>query len=65
MRSADASKLFPNETRGNHLVARFDGIGQPVLLLGHFDTVWPVGTLASDAASAARPGGFTVLEYST
>ena len=40
-------EAFSNETRGNHLVARFDGIGQPVLLLGHFDTVWPVGTLAT------------------
>ena len=31
--------------RGNHLLARIPGDGAPVLLLGHFDTVWPVGTL--------------------
>jgi glutamate carboxypeptidase len=31
--------------RGNHLRARFAGDGRPVLILGHFDTVWPIGTL--------------------
>jgi glutamate carboxypeptidase len=31
--------------RGDHLRARFAGTGSPVLLLGHFDTVWPAGTL--------------------
>lgn len=31
--------------RGNHLRARLSGEGRPVLLLGHFDTVWPLGTL--------------------
>lgn len=32
---------------GNHLKAQFSGDGgNPVLLLGHFDTVWPLGTLA-------------------
>ena len=31
--------------RGDHLIARFAGAGEPVLILGHFDTVWPVGTL--------------------
>lgn len=31
---------------GNHLKAEFSGNGaKPVLLLGHFDTVWPLGTL--------------------
>ncbi len=28
-----------------HLVAEFGEGGRPILLLGHFDTVWPVGTL--------------------
>jgi glutamate carboxypeptidase len=28
-----------------HLVARWPGVGQPILLLGHFDTVYPRGTL--------------------
>jgi glutamate carboxypeptidase len=31
---------------GDHLVAEFDGEGAPLLVLGHADTVWPVGTLA-------------------
>lgn len=31
--------------RGDHVRARFPGDGPPVLLLGHFDTVWPIGTL--------------------
>jgi glutamate carboxypeptidase len=33
--------------RGDHVRAQVDGSGsgKPVLLLGHFDTVWPVGTL--------------------
>ncbi len=37
----------PCATAGNHLVAEFDGAGPPVLLLGHFDTVWPVGQIAT------------------
>ena len=39
--------FYPQETAGNHLKAEFaGGNGKPVLLLGHFDTVWPMGTLA-------------------
>lgn len=34
------------EKRGDHLRAEFGGTGPRVLLLGHFDTVWPVGQLA-------------------
>ena len=41
---ADVAALAQRE-RGDHLVARIPGNGQPVMLLGHFDTVWPVGTL--------------------
>jgi glutamate carboxypeptidase len=37
---------LPQRERGDHVLARFDGVGEPVLLLGHFDTVWPLGTLA-------------------
>ena len=39
---------FSQQTEaGNHLKAEFSGnSGKPVLLLGHFDTVWPLGTLA-------------------
>jgi glutamate carboxypeptidase len=36
----------PRPTCGNHLVADFGGGRRRILLLGHFDTVWPVGTLA-------------------
>ncbi|HEY1526258.1 MAG TPA: M20 family metallopeptidase [Candidatus Angelobacter sp.] len=44
--------FFPQNEAGNHLKAEFPGgasgraSGKPVLLLGHFDTVWPMGTLA-------------------
>jgi glutamate carboxypeptidase len=39
--------FYPQEAAGNHLKADFaGGVGKPVLLLGHFDTVWPMGTLA-------------------
>jgi glutamate carboxypeptidase len=44
--------FYPQEAAGNHLKAEFPGdgsgraSGKPVLLLGHFDTVWPMGTLA-------------------
>jgi glutamate carboxypeptidase len=38
--------FFPQETCGAHLKVDFPGDGgKPVLLLGHFDTVWPLGTL--------------------
>jgi len=30
----------------DHVVAEWPGQGRPILLLGHFDTVWPVGQLA-------------------
>ena len=42
---ADVQRL-PQASSGDHLVARINGAGQPVMLLGHFDTVWPIGTLA-------------------
>jgi glutamate carboxypeptidase len=32
---------------GNHLSAELDGAGGRLLLIGHTDTVWPVGTLES------------------
>lgn len=41
---ADVDVLSQAE-RGNHLRARVPGEGRPVLILGHFDTVWPAGTL--------------------
>ena len=47
---------------GNHLRADFAGrAGKPLLLLGHFDTVWSMGTLATmpfrvDGGRAHGPG---------
>src|SRR5262249_32257035 len=36
----------PQESAGDNLKGEFPGDSRkPVLLLGHFDTVWPVGTL--------------------
>ena len=35
----------PCATRGDHIRARFAGDGPQITLLGHFDTVWPVGKL--------------------
>jgi glutamate carboxypeptidase len=46
---------------GDHLCAELPGDGEPLLLLGHTDTVWPAGTLASmpfrvDDGRAYGPG---------
>jgi glutamate carboxypeptidase len=40
-------EVFGNERGGDHLLARFPGPAglRPALILGHFDTVWPRGTL--------------------
>ena len=46
--------VLQQSQRGNHLRARFGGEGRPVLLLGHFDTVWPVGTLERMPLRARR-----------
>lgn len=39
-------RAVPGETAGNHLVARVGKGRRQVLVLGHFDTVWPIGQLA-------------------
>lgn len=43
-------EVIPNAHGGDHLIARFPFPGpeasRPALVLGHFDTVWPHGTLA-------------------
>src|SRR5204863_867127 len=49
---ADVESIAQRE-RGDHVYARLPAVGaearpdgaKPILLLGHFDTVWPVGTL--------------------
>ncbi|MGE0406088.1 MAG: M20 family metallopeptidase [Candidatus Korobacteraceae bacterium] len=39
-------RFHPAKRFGDHLQADFlSGSGKPILLLGHFDTVWPLGTL--------------------
>src|SRR5206468_5908675 len=42
-------KMHHETQYGDHLQAEFPGktSGKPILLLGHFDTVWPMGTLDS------------------
>ena len=49
--------------RGDHILARLEGAGDPVLILGHFDTVWPTGTLQRmplrrDGDRLSGPGTF-------
>jgi glutamate carboxypeptidase len=41
------SRLHRQQQAGDHLQVDFPGSGKPVLLLGHIDTVWEVGTLAA------------------
>ena len=59
-----AVETIPQKDRGDHVRARFEGRGaQPVLLLGHFDTVWPVSTLKTmplrrEQARLYGPGTF-------
>ena len=43
-------EILPNATRGNHVRARFahgNTTEKPALVLCHYDTVWPVGSLAT------------------
>ena len=47
-----STEVIPNQLRGNHLRARFQAErhvdqpeAEPVLILCHYDTVWPVGSL--------------------
>jgi glutamate carboxypeptidase len=39
-------RRLPRHESGDHLMAEWGGGGPRVLLLGHLDTVWPVGQLA-------------------
>jgi glutamate carboxypeptidase len=41
-----AVDVVPSASAGNHIIGRFAGTSPPILLLGHIDTVWPVGTIA-------------------
>jgi len=47
-----AVTMVPNHERGNHVIARYaapqaPADAKPALILCHFDTVWPVGSLAT------------------
>ncbi len=65
------TELVPNEGRGNHIRARFEQAAHventgaaPALILCHYDTVWPVGSLdthpyrVDDQGWAYGPGIF-------
>ena len=60
-RMADELDALGGDVRildGDHVVAELDGAGEPVLLLGHTDTVWEEGTLATMPLRSRRtPGG--------
>lgn len=66
-RRAAAVRLLPQSERGNHLrVEMWTGAGRPagrILVLGHLDTVYPLGTLAKmpfrvSGGRAWGPGSF-------
>ena len=42
-----AVEIIPNVQGGDHVLGRFGGTTElrPALVLGHFDTVWPRGTI--------------------
>ncbi|KAF4411139.1 2-dehydropantoate 2-reductase [Streptomyces lycii] len=65
----DSEELLPREDAGDVLVRRYgpaggaDPAARPVLLLAHYDTVWPTGTLAEwpfrqDGDRVTGPGVF-------
>jgi glutamate carboxypeptidase len=59
-------EIVPVEERGNHLRITWgdEAADKPILILGHFDTVWPAGTLETmpfrieDGGVARGPGVF-------
>lgn len=63
-RSAGAEVTLHVTPAGTHLVAEVPGRGEPLLFVGHSDTVWPVGSLkgevpwAVDDDTVAGPGVF-------
>ncbi|MFJ5222931.1 2-dehydropantoate 2-reductase [Streptomyces sp. NPDC088400] len=62
--TAYTEEVLEREQGGDILVRRYAGTGErPVLLLGHYDTVWPTGTLAEwpfqrDGDRITGPGVF-------
>jgi len=57
------ARFHSQEHAGDHLQVDFPGAGKAILILGHIDTVWDMGTLASMPFRVAKrrafgPGGF-------
>jgi glutamate carboxypeptidase len=57
------AEVLENEAGGNHVRVRCGGDEPPIMLLGHFDTVWPPGTIETMPFSvrdgiASGPGVF-------
>ncbi|MFI5088504.1 MAG: M20 family metallopeptidase [Terriglobales bacterium] len=57
------TRFHPQEHAGDHLQVDFPGAGKPILILGHMDTVWDLGTLAAMPFRMAKgraygPGSF-------
>ncbi|HYN15445.1 MAG TPA: M20 family metallopeptidase [Terriglobales bacterium] len=57
------TRFHAQEQAGDHVQVDFPGAGKPILILGHMDTVWDVGTLASmpfrvASGRAFGPGSF-------
>lgn len=57
------AEIVPQRESGDHVRLRLAGDGPPVLVVGHFDTVWPAGTLAGmpfrvEGGLARGPGVF-------
>jgi glutamate carboxypeptidase len=38
-------EVVPNKEMGDHVIARWGGVGKPILLVCHMDTVFPLGTI--------------------
>lgn len=38
-------EVVPNQETGDHVIARWKGAGNPILLVCHMDTVFPLGTI--------------------
>jgi len=57
------TRFHPQKHAGDHLQVDFPGAGKPILILGHMDTVWDLGTLAAMPFRVANgrafgPGSF-------
>ena len=57
------TRFHPQEHAGDHVQVDFPGAGKPILILGHMDTVWDLGTLAAMPFRVAKgrafgPGSF-------